>query len=66
MTSSTPEPAGEWPDVDHLPAEELARRQGIGPLASVADLAFPGAFESDAEFEEFLTDLYASRRAGLA
>jgi len=29
-------------------------------------MARPGLFDSDAEWEEFLADLYASRRAGLA
>jgi hypothetical protein len=65
MTSTTPEPA-DWPRSDHVPAEELARRQGVGPITSVEELALPGAFESDEELDEFLADLYASRRAGLA
>lgn len=30
------------------------------------ELAQPGLFESDEEYEVFLADLYASRRAGLA
>jgi len=33
---------------------------------SLGDIARPGLFDSDAEWEEFLADLYASRRAGLA
>ena len=66
-TTSTPEPAPAWPPMsDHVPAEELARRQGVKPIASVDELARPGTFESDDELDEFLADLYASRKAGLA
>jgi hypothetical protein len=49
-----------------VPAEELARRQGVRPIASVDELARPDLFESDEELDEFLADLYASRRAGMA
>jgi hypothetical protein len=56
-----------WPvSAEHVSAEELARRQGVGPVESPADMAQPGAFESDEELDEFLADLYASRRAGMA
>ena len=47
-------------------AEEQIRQQGIQPIASVDELAFPGVWESDEELEEFLADLYASRRANIA
>lgn len=40
-------------------------RQGIGPIASVADLADDNSLESDEELEEFLADLYASRQASI-
>jgi hypothetical protein len=50
----------------HVPAEEQARRQGVQPIASADELAFPGVWESDQELEEFLADMYASRRAGTA
>lgn len=53
-------------DDDFVPAEEQARRQGVKPVTSIEDMAVPGLFDDDAEFEEFLADLYASRRAGLA
>lgn len=46
--------------------EELARRQGVRPAESVDDMARPGLFDSDGEWEAFLADLYASRRSGLA
>ena len=49
-----------------MPAEEQIRQQGIQPITSVDELAFPGAWESDEELDEFLADLYASRRANVA
>ena len=61
-TESLPVP----PAADEVPVEELARRQGIRPVGSVDDMARPGLFDSDEEWEEFLQDLYASRRSGLA
>jgi hypothetical protein len=63
MTSAERVP--EWPRADHPPIEELARRQGVKPIQSVDQLAVPGLFDSDEEWEEFLADLYASRRADL-
>ncbi|MFI5927982.1 hypothetical protein ACIA3K_18580 [Micromonospora sp. NPDC051543] len=66
MTSSNAERMPQWPEAEHVPAEELARRQGIRPVTSVDDLARPDLFESDDELDEFLTDLYTSRRAGAA
>ncbi|MDG4773513.1 hypothetical protein [Solwaraspora sp. WMMD792] len=60
--SSNAEQMPEWPTAEHVPAEELARRQGVRPVASVDGLARPDLFESD----DFLADLYASRRAGAA
>ncbi len=65
MTSNA-ERLPEWPSSKHMPAEELARRQGVRPIKSVDDLARPDLFESDEELDEFLADLYASRRAGMA
>jgi len=48
-----------------VPAKELVRRQAIKPVATVEDVPRPGTFESDEELDEFLADLYASRRAGM-
>jgi len=62
--TSTAEHGPAWSEED-VPIEELARRKGVRPITSVDDLAEPGAFESDAELEEFLADLYASRHADL-
>jgi hypothetical protein len=67
MTSSNAERLPEWPTAEeHVPVEELARQQGVRPLTSGDDLIQPGMFESDKELDEFLADLYASRRAGMA
>lgn len=48
------------------PIEELARRQGVKPVASLDDLAQPDLWESDQEYDDFLADLYASRRSDVA
>ena len=67
MTASGAERLPRWPtNTEHVSAEELARRQGVQAVTTPADMARPGAFESDEELEEFLVDLYASRRAGMA
>jgi hypothetical protein len=50
----------------HVPAVEQARRQGIKPIASVDELAYPGVWESGKELDEFLDDLYASRRSSFS
>ena len=47
--------------MEHVPAEELARRQGVRPVESVDDLARPGLFESDEELDEFLAMVDADR-----
>ena len=66
MTSEHSEPALEPPANGEAAVEELARRQGVQPVASVDDMARPGLFDLDQEWDEFLADLYASRRTGLA
>ena len=66
MSSGHVEPVAVPPAADEVPVEELARRQGVRPVESVDDMARPGLFGSDEEWEEFLADLYASRRSGLA
>ena len=65
--TSTPEHPEHWSADDFVPTGELARQQGVRPIASVEDLAaVDDPFESDEEYEAFLAHLYASRRAGLA
>ncbi|MGX1617154.1 Uma2 family endonuclease [Micromonospora chalcea] len=49
------------PDTAHVPAVELARRQGAEPVISLDDLARPDLIGSDEELEVLLADLDASR-----
>ena len=64
--TTNPEHDKGLPGDDFVPTDELARRQGAKPITSIDELAQPDLWESDQEYEEFLADLYASRRAGLA
>ena len=64
--TSAPTHPDQWPADDFVSTDELARRQGVKPIKSVDELAQPDPWESDEEYEAFLADLYASRRAGLA
>ncbi|MCW2932073.1 MAG: hypothetical protein JWM19_3035 [Actinomycetia bacterium] len=66
MTSNSADELPEWGTAEHVPVEELARRQGVRPIGSVDELARPDLFESDEELADFLADLYASRHTGLA
>jgi hypothetical protein len=66
MTSNSADGLSEWGSAEHVPVTELARRQGVGPVASIDDLARPDLFESDEELDEFLAMVYADRHTGLA
>jgi hypothetical protein len=66
MTSNSAEPWPERGTAEHVPVEELLRRQGIRPIVSVDELACPDLFESDEELDEFIAYIYASRHTGLA
>jgi hypothetical protein len=66
MRTNSAEPLPEWGTAQHVPAAELVRRQGVRPIESVDELVRPGAFETDEELDEFLADLYSSRRTRLA
>jgi len=55
-----------WPIDADVPVEELARQQGVQPVSSLDELAQPELWESEQEFEDFLADLYASRRSNIA
>jgi hypothetical protein len=66
MSSSNAEHLPTWGTAEHVPVAELARRQGVGPVTSVDELARPDLFESDEELADFLADLYAARHTGLA
>ena len=66
MTSNSAELPPEWGTAEHVPVEELLRRQGVRPIESVDELAHPDLFESDEELEEFIAMVYADRHTGLA
>lgn len=65
VTSSNAGRMPEWPTTGHVSAAELARSQGIGPIASMEDLARPDLL-SDDELNALLADLNASRRSDQA
>ena len=65
--TTIPQQPDRWAADDFIPTEELVRRQGVPPITSVSQLAAAeDPFESDEEYEAFLADLYASRRADIA
>jgi hypothetical protein len=66
MSSGHSEPVEVPLATEDEPVEKLARRQGVRPVESVDDMARPGLFSSDEEWQEFLADLYSSRHAGQA
>jgi hypothetical protein len=45
---------------------ELARRQGVRPIRSAAELICPDVFESDAEVDEFIEFVHTLRQADVA
>lgn len=64
--TTTPQRPEDWPADDFVTTEELLRRHAAQPIAIVDDLAAAeDPFESDTEHDEFLADLYASRRADI-
>jgi uncharacterized protein (DUF2384 family) len=52
-------------DYDSFSVEELARLQGVRPVASLDELA-RDVFGSDEEVEEFIAYTYAARRRDMA
>jgi hypothetical protein len=53
---------------DDVATDELARRCGVTPIRSLEDLgalAQPEFWDSDADFDAFLADLYAAHRGGV-
>jgi hypothetical protein len=65
MTSAPAANEPMWPD-DDVPTDELVRRSGVTPIRSTEDLddlAHPDLWDSEADYEAFLADLYAARRA---
>jgi hypothetical protein len=66
VTTNRADHQAQPPDRGSVSVEELARRQGVRPVESAEDMARPGIFDSDEELEEFLTHVYAARRADLS
>jgi hypothetical protein len=62
---STPSEPHERVADDFVPTDELVRRQEGRPFGSLDELPGQDPFGSDEEYEEFLADLYSSRRAGV-
>lgn len=48
-----------------LTIDDIARRQGVGPVESLGDLALD-VWESDAELDTFLADVRRTRQTDLA
>jgi len=66
LVTTTPKQPDRWPADDFVTTEELVRRQGGQPIMTVGDLAAAeDPFGSDEEYQEFFSNLYASRRADL-
>jgi hypothetical protein len=65
MTSSA-EHQAEPARTGRVPLDELARRRGVRPVDSVAEMAQAGVFADDEELEEFLAHVQAARREDLA
>jgi hypothetical protein len=63
MAAGNAERRPDWQSSGHVSVAELARQQGVEPITSTDDLIRPATFESDDELDEFLADLYESRRA---
>lgn len=66
MTTSSADYEAEPPRGGSVSLDELARRKGVKPVASVEEMAQEGIFESDEELEEFLAHVHAARHADLA
>jgi hypothetical protein len=65
--TTNPEQPERWPADVFVPTEELIRRQSPRPITSIGEFAaVEDPFESDEEYEAFLADLYATRRADIA
>ena len=65
VTSGAEHP-GEAGRPGRVRLDELARRRGVRPVESVAEMAQDGVFASDGELEEFLAYVQAVRHEDLA
>jgi hypothetical protein len=62
-TNNAEHPDLPYPNEDDVSLDELARRQGVQPVSSLAEMARPDVFESDEEADEFVAWVRALRRA---
>jgi hypothetical protein len=66
---TTPAEHGQESTEDEVSTEELVRRHGAGVITSVEQLdsmAHPELWDTEEDYQQFLADLYASRRANIA
>lgn len=49
---------------DRAPLKERPHSEGVRKFQTIEEMALPGLFESDEELQEFIADIYASRRRG--
>ena len=66
MTTSSPDYAGESPEIRPESIDEQVKCKGVRPVESVKAMAQDGVFESDEELEQFLAHVYAARHADIA
>lgn len=64
MTAETTH-AEPFPRYQRRSIDELLREKHTKPIEDVRDLAVDGAFESDAEVEEFISFYRAQRQLGI-
>jgi len=63
MSTSSADDATRHSESRRLTVEELARQQGVRPIASVDELARDDVFESDEELDEFLSFIQRMRHS---
>jgi hypothetical protein len=66
---TTPAEHGRESPEHELSTEGLARRHGAGVITSLEQLdsmAHPELWDTEEDYQQFLADLYASRRANIA
>jgi hypothetical protein len=65
MSTSSADDGPRHSQSGRLSVEELARQQGVRPIASVDELARDDVFESDEELDEFLSFIQMIRHSNI-
>jgi hypothetical protein len=65
MSTSSVDDGARHTGSGRLSVEELARQQGVRPIASVDEMARDDVFESDEELDEFLDFVATMRRSDI-